>query len=316
MEDLAKMYLRQWPNFDQICLKDFFRGSQSSKNVEEFLSERDLAIAERDAALVEKQSANSERDSALLQRDIAYADRHAAWVERDNALAELSMLQANESNPESTAQLMQVVNIAVNRFPIESNLLGYPATNGLGNSNIEGKLPQRRAKEWVWQAEEEMTSKQKENGVTRQVKDENGAVSPAKKGSKVSKKRRKQVDGPINGENIEREDASKSVVLCAAPVHMSLTAIPYCSCTGISRSCYRWGNGGWQSACCTNLISEYPLPMNHTKQGARVAGRKMTIGAFKKLLERLAGEGVNVTQPIDLKDHWAKHGTNRYITVR
>ncbi|KAJ1389960.1 GAGA-binding transcriptional activator [Sesbania bispinosa] len=26
---------------------------------------------------------------------------------------------------------------------------------------------------------------------------------------------------------------------------------PVCSCTGVPRQCYKWGNGGWQSACCT-----------------------------------------------------------------
>ncbi|KAJ7543681.1 hypothetical protein O6H91_09G048300 [Diphasiastrum complanatum] len=92
------------------------------------------------------------------------------------------------------------------------------------------------------------------------------------------------------------------------------TPAPYCSCTGTNQQCYRWGNGGWQSACCTNLISMHPLPMNPKKNGSRLAGRKMSAGAFQKLLTRLVLEGWDVNYPVDLKEHWAKHGTNRYVT--
>ena len=40
------------------------------------------------------------------------------------------------------------------------------------------------------------------------------------------------------------------------------------------------GNGGWQSACCTTMMSMYPLPMNPNKKGYRFPGRKMSAGAF------------------------------------
>ena len=91
---------------------------------------------------------------------------------------------------------------------------------------------------------------------------------------------------------------------------------PVCSCTGAPQQCYRWGAGGWQSACCTTSISTYPLPMNTKRRGARIAGRKMSQGAFKKVLEKLAGEGYNLNNPIDLKTFWAKHGTNKFVTIR
>ncbi|KAH7425105.1 hypothetical protein KP509_11G040100 [Ceratopteris richardii] len=94
------------------------------------------------------------------------------------------------------------------------------------------------------------------------------------------------------------------------------TPIPYCSCTGTAQPCYRWGNGGWQSACCTNTLSIYPLPMNPLKRGYRFPGRKMSAGAFQKLVKRLVEEGVDLSQPVDLKHYWAKHGTNRYITIK
>ncbi|KAL2484993.1 Protein BASIC PENTACYSTEINE1 [Abeliophyllum distichum] len=92
--------------------------------------------------------------------------------------------------------------------------------------------------------------------------------------------------------------------------------VPVCSCTGTTQQCYRWGCGGWQSACCTTTISMYPLPMSTKRRGARIAGRKMSQGAFKKALEKLAAEGYNFTNPIDLKTYWAKHGTNKFVTIR
>lgn len=97
---------------------------------------------------------------------------------------------------------------------------------------------------------------------------------------------------------------------------ISRIATPVCSCTGTPQQCYRWGAGGWQSACCTTSISTYPLPMNTKRRGARIAGRKMSQGAFKKVLEKLAGEGYNLNNPIDLKTFWAKHGTNKFVTIR
>ncbi|KAL6955729.1 hypothetical protein U1Q18_021587 [Sarracenia purpurea var. burkii] len=90
---------------------------------------------------------------------------------------------------------------------------------------------------------------------------------------------------------------------------------PYCSCTGVVRGCYKCG-GGWQSSCCTTNISEFPLPVSPVKPGARVTGRKMSSGAYEKLLFRLAAEGHDLSQPVDLKDHWARHGTNKFVTIK
>ncbi|PIN01237.1 hypothetical protein CDL12_26263 [Handroanthus impetiginosus] len=92
--------------------------------------------------------------------------------------------------------------------------------------------------------------------------------------------------------------------------------VPVCSCTGVLRPCYKWGNGGWQSSCCTTNLSMYPLPAVPNKRHARVGGRKMSGSAFNKLLSRLAAEGHDLSNAVDLKEHWAKHGTNRYITIK
>lgn len=106
------------------------------------------------------------------------------------------------------------------------------------------------------------------------------------------------------------------VIINGVDIDISGIPIPICSCTGTPQQCYRWGCGGWQSACCTTSISMYPLPLSTKRRGARIAGRKMSQGAFKKVLEKLAAEGYNISHPIDLKTHWAKHGTNKFVTIR
>ncbi|KAJ0987553.1 hypothetical protein J5N97_005909 [Dioscorea zingiberensis] len=107
-----------------------------------------------------------------------------------------------------------------------------------------------------------------------------------------------------------------SLVINGIDFDISGIPTPVCSCTGNPQQCYRWGIGGWQSACCTTTMSMYPLPMNTKRRGARIAGRKMSQGAFKKVLEKLTGEGHNLSNPIDLRTYWAKHGTNKFVTIR
>ncbi|CAH9146480.1 unnamed protein product [Cuscuta epithymum] len=116
----------------------------------------------------------------------------------------------------------------------------------------------------------------------------------------------------------QEKPAKKSVDVVIGGIDMDISKIPtpVCSCTGTLQQCYRWGCGGWQSACCTTTISMYPLPTSDKRRGARIAGRKMSQGAFKKVLEKLASEGYNFTDPIDLRSHWAKHGTNKFVTIR
>ncbi|CAA6659363.1 unnamed protein product [Spirodela intermedia] len=94
---------------------------------------------------------------------------------------------------------------------------------------------------------------------------------------------------------------------CDQRINLDISGLPtpVCSCTGTPQQCYRWGIGGWQSACCTTTVSMYPLPMSTKRRGARI-----------KVLEKLAGEGYNLSNPIDLSAHWAKHGTNKYVTIR
>ncbi|XP_051149005.1 protein BASIC PENTACYSTEINE2-like [Andrographis paniculata] len=127
-------------------------------------------------------------------------------------------------------------------------------------------------------------------------------------------------NGNRNGNpSSQRAKTSKrSVEVVINGVDMDITGIPIpvCSCTGNPQQCYRWGCGGWQSACCTTTVSMYPLPMSTKRRGARIAGRKMSQGAFKKVLEKLSGEGFDFSNAIDLRTYWAKHGTNKFVVIR
>ncbi|KAG6407628.1 hypothetical protein SASPL_130624 [Salvia splendens] len=160
------------------------------------------------------------------------------------------------------------------------------------------------------------------------VKKENGspkkrAAAATPKTPKAKKPRKSPApkengNGNGNPSAQRAKTAKKNVEVVINGMDMDITGIPIpvCSCTGSPQQCYRWGCGGWQSACCTTTISMYPLPMSQKRRGARIAGRKMSQGAFKKVLEKLATEDYNFANPIDLRTYWAKHGTNKFVIIR
>lgn len=140
-------------------------------------------------------------------------------------------------------------------------------------------------------------------------------------GPKAKRERRKLIkDNNNNALRLQREKSPlrKTIEMVINGVSMDIGClpVPVCSCTGMSQPCYRWGCGGWQSACCTTNVSMYPLPMSTKRRGTRIAGRKMSQGAFRKVLEKLSSDGFDFSNPIDLKSHWAKHGTNKFVTIR
>lgn len=114
----------------------------------------------------------------------------------------------------------------------------------------------------------------------------------------------------------KREKKNLNIDIDRTNFDLSGVPSPFCSCTGMPRICYKWGSGGWQSSCCTINISEYPLPMSCTRPGTRMAGRKMSNGAYVKLLLKLSAEGHDLSHPLDLKGHWARHGTNKFVTIK
>ncbi|XP_057961465.1 protein BASIC PENTACYSTEINE2-like [Malania oleifera] len=150
------------------------------------------------------------------------------------------------------------------------------------------------------------------------LKKRTGGTAPKTQKTKKTKKNPGVPKDNCNASSQRVKQAKKNVDVVINGINMDISGIPIpvCSCTGGPQQCYRWGCGGWQSACCTTSISMYPLPMSTKRRGARIAGRKMSQGAFKKVLERLASDGYNFSNPIDLRTHWAKHGTNKFVTIR
>lgn len=147
--------------------------------------------------------------------------------------------------------------------------------------------------------------------------------APLEKGSQCRRPRKspmpkkpKKLAVPKKENSYRKPDKkSEELVINGIDLDLSRIATPVCSCTGEAHRCYKWGFGGWQSACCTRSFSEYPLPVNMKRRGARIAGRKMSLGRFKKVLEKLAGEGHNLSNAIDLKPYWAKHGSSKFAGI-
>ena len=322
--------VHEWDKVDPSHLKDILRDHPALKLMD-VVAERDAAIAERDIAIAEKRTVFAERDSALIQRDVAYADRNTAWMERDAARAALSIVRSGKDNGEAVS--MQMLNMSTIPVPIEGAI---PATKGgkafePAKEKYNGRklalLKKRKTSTPLIMSLKKKITNTNTNVeskflYSRKAKLDQGASSNAKR------KRKEHKGNNQDGVEVAKLDAKKvwkdrilnsSNSNAITPFNASLassSSIPYCSCTGSNQQCYRWGKGGWQSACCTNFLSMYPLPMNPAKRSSRVPGRKMSGGAFQKLLQRLASDNVDITAPIDLTNYWAKHGTNRYVTIK
>lgn len=162
----------------------------------------------------------------------------------------------------------------------------------------------------------EETVVEKENGPIKKRQGVKPLKSPKEKKAKRAPRATKAESSPSAPRARSAAKKTTEIVINGIDMDISGIPIPVCSCTGTPQQCYRWGSGGWQSACCTTNMSIYPLPMSTKRRGARIAGRKMSIGAFKKVLEKLAAEGYDFSNQIDLRTHWAKHGTNKFVTIR
>ncbi|XP_068645544.1 barley B recombinant-like protein D [Aristolochia californica] len=298
------------------------------------MAERDAAIQERNVVLSEKKAALAERDMAIMQRDAAIAERNNAIMERDSAVAALDYARENAMNGGGStiptgcgvprgAKHMHHQHVhhstPVAEAPYHSRDMhiseAYPIS-----SNADNIMKSRRAKR-----------PRKETKAQTQVSNKKGKASrKSKRGGEDLNKQvsvLKQLEWKgqdmTNGEDLNRQNSvskhewkGQDLGLNQVTYDDSTMPVPVCSCTGTMQQCYKWGNGGWQSACCTTTLSMYPLPVLPNKRHARIGGRKMSGSAFNKLLSRLAAEGHDLSTALDLKDHWAKHGTNRYITIK
>lgn len=290
----------------------------SMKQIMAIMAERDAAIQERNLAISEKKAALQERDMAILQRDAAIAERNNAMMERDNAIATLQYRETAINNssissspcppgcqiPRGVKHMHhpQIIEPQYTSREIQMQISDTVPVSPVAPEPAKARRP-KRAKE----AKRDGPAKKGSAKPTKKVKREGGDLDDIHGGNG-------DLNGKFGGAKPDWKD--QDLGLNQVVFDESTMPIPVCSCTGVLRPCYKWGNGGWQSSCCTMNLSMYPLPAVPNKRHARVGGRKMSGSAFNKLLSRLAAECHDLSNPIDLKEHWAKHGTNRYITIK
>jgi hypothetical protein len=295
------------------------------------MAERDAAIREKNMALDERRRAFAERDMAMLQRDAALAERNSALEERDKALSALqyqeTSMNENDISPDSPGnglmhgseqhlyhhqQMHHIPHLGETEYSNQREIQPNNPYHSTGVSSETTKPRKvKQAKETTSKGTSTKTPSKSQRKGKRQVEDS----SPEANCWNLEPDFASDDDG---GEELDEELEAWKESLGLNQINFDETTMPapVCSCTGLPQPCYKWGNGGWQSACCTTTMSMYPLPQISNKRHARVGGRKMSGNVFTKLLNRLAAEGHDLSIPLDLKDHWSKHGSNRYSALK
>ncbi|KAF8009691.1 hypothetical protein BT93_J0623 [Corymbia citriodora subsp. variegata] len=280
MDDDA-LNMRNWGYYEPSCkghLNLQLMSPMAERDTKPFLPGRDPTI------LVAPNGAYHPRDSVVSDASLQYNYARDSWM-----------------NPREKF---------FNMLPPTHNYAMLPESSGAHNVQMP-QMPDSWRDDRIGRTEEPSPAIKKESP---QLKKRQSNGIPKTPKAKKSRKPKDNTNPPI--QRAKPPKKSMDVVINGIDMDISGIPIPVCSCTGTPQQCYRWGCGGWQSACCTTQVSMYPLPMSTKRRGARIAGRKMSQGAFKKVLEKLAAEGYNFANPIDLRTHWAKHGTNKFVTIR
>lgn len=291
-----------WTMMPQDQVKEQNNALVMNKKIMSIIGERDTARMERNIAVAQKKEALAARDEALQQRDRALAERDSALMERDKVLA---ALQCQENY--FMESLVQHGAKRVHR-PIYHSTSMDEALK-MGERHVINALPMTVITSDTFKSPHvKQTKENKANNAALKVPKPKSQLKVKKMGEDLNR----HDSGDVKRFKSEWDDMGLNLV----NFDESTMPAPVCSCTGAPRQCYKWGNGGWQSACCTTALSSYPLPQLPNKRHSRIGGRKMSGGAFTKLLSRLSFEGHDLSIPVDLKNFWAKHGTNRYITIK
>ncbi|KAI5673245.1 hypothetical protein M9H77_13609 [Catharanthus roseus] len=298
---------------------DYYKGGQSPWNmmpqyqmkeqifmntkISALLAERDAAIEERDRALSEKREAIADRDLAIQQRDTAIAERDNALRERDNAIAALQFQESTMSAALGSGSQRGTKRINHHSDHYPRNM---QSTQSMRELQIIEAFPITA-----------ISSEDAKSHLLKRTKVKKGISTKGTRSSKKAKKVGEDLNRHVTTDGSKAEWEAQDLS-CINEINFdeSTMPIPVCTCTGVARQCYKWGNGGWQSSCCTTSLSVYPLPQIPNKRHARMGGRKMSGSVFGRLLTRVAAAGHDLSIPLDLKNYWAKHGTNRYITIK
>lgn len=272
-----------------------------NKKIRSIMAERQAALLELEleAAISEKNEALAARDVALRQRDEALAQRDNALLERDNALAALQSRNSTANFPFNGG-----IQRGSKRMHHSSNHISNMTEAAYSTTDI---IIRDASPVTV------ITSEDVKSHLTKRTKENKASQTPTKIKKMGEDLNRKAYS---EGTKIKSEWDRQDVGLNSIAFDETVMPVPVCTCTGVPRQCYKWGNGGWQSSCCTTTLSMHPLPQLPNKRHARIGGRKMSGNVFRRLLSRFASEGHDLSRPLDLKDYWARHGTNRYITIK
>jgi hypothetical protein len=206
-----------------------------------------------------------------LQRDVALADPNSALLKRDAAIFALAKVEKESSScarkhPSSVggihgSKLLQRVGFAEHYSLVGEFQPNYIMTFDAQCTWVVGEhlaFQRTRTQTELWRKQ----SPQVSPGVPAQNKALHLVVKKVESWpSPIQKQLQEyQMKGDEEeGQTWESEIASTTsyaTMLVSVP-----TRIPYCSCTGMNRQSYRWGSGGWQSNCCTTLLSLHPLPL-------------------------------------------------------
>nr|QGV85758.1 transcription factor [Lavandula angustifolia] len=263
----------QWNVMPQYQTKEP-NAFQMNAKLAMLFDERDAAVRERDRALAEKKSALDERDAAIKQLDTAVMERDDAIRERDNAIAALQF-QESTMNAILSSGTRGSKHAKQPRNHHPNNITSTMKEECISNALIPYEAP---------------TSKKGTKTKTSR-KDATISTKSSKKMKKMGEDLNRQV--AIDGSKAEW-DAQDLGSMNQIIFDESSMPVPICSCTGVPRQCYKWGNGGWQSACCTTSLSMYPLPQMPNKRHSRMGGRKMSGNVFSRLLTDLLQLGMTL----------------------
>lgn len=300
--DDGGLNMRNWGYYEPSLKGQF--GLQLVSSPPDHTTTRSFLSGRGNPVLVTGNGAFHPRDCVVS--DAPLVPVNGGFLHRDCVVSDASVVPANYS---WIGQRDKYLNV----LPRNHTYLGVPKATGAHQFQM---LQQSDAQSDDTAARVGDSGMKKEAGGS-QTKAKGGA-SKTLKAKKPRKSPKLPKDRATASGTPRMKQAKKILDVVINGINMDISGIPIpvCSCTGAPQQCYRWGCGGWQSACCTTSVSTYPLPMSTKRRGARIAGRKMSQGAFKKVLERLATEGYAFSNPIDLRTHWAKHGTNKFVTIR
>ncbi|XP_047314866.1 protein BASIC PENTACYSTEINE6-like [Impatiens glandulifera] len=261
------------------------------------MAERDAAIRERNMALDERKRLFAERDMAMLQRDAALAERNSAIEERDKALAALHLREdsINENNNTNNNNLSHDESKHIYQQMHDVPWLAEPAYHPTLDDPIHVISDHNTAKPKKGKQKKETASSSR-----KLPKPIAGKVVKREAEIQISNDWTNELNFGSDEDDDEDEEAPalwrENSGLNQITFDETVMPAPVCGCSGVAHPCYKWGNGGWQSACCS---SGYAL-----SGGKRQTGRKMSGSAFTQLLNQIASEGYDLSTPVDLTNYW------------